>query len=495
MNSKLITAVLILSATFEPAAHLQAAEDKATFTKCMNMAEQTALQMPPGREKDVTLEQVIFAYSQAGVVEPIIALDNEIVDHHGQIQALLRALRHADAPTDGDKAADAMLLRRALALVPTDPEAWSRDNLLWQIAGAFTDIGQVDAARDATKLIESLDDYDHALYQIAAAQAHHHDLAGANATAESIRPGSWREEAFAVIAEHATHDGDTSSADDALAQSRRHSDFALSPMASEKSKAHDFRAALALARQIVNSGIQDGAMQRVGEDAAAAGALDFARDTFREAEANARQRQEGFGLADIAIAQAKANLFDDATATVDDLEKLPIQHRRVMNGDDLVFALENIAKEQARRGRQVDARHTLDRARPNLLGGADSASIARDAVAIGEVAWARDVANGLQGLARFRALQWIAAGLAKREDYDGAAATVVDIEHLQNRNDDYADEARQYIAVEQIRHGRGVDAFETASQIQGPVTQVFALTEMGAAAVGRCMTMSAAFCD
>jgi hypothetical protein len=137
----------------------------------------------------------------------------------------------------------------------------------------------------------------------------------------------------------------------------------------------------------------------------------------------------------------------------------------------------------------------LDRARPNLLGGADSASIARDAVAIGEVAWARDVANGLQGLARFRALQWIAAGLAKREDYDGAAATVVDIEHLQNRNDDYADEARQYIAVEQIRHGRGVDAFETASQIQGPVTQVFALTEMGAAAVGRCMTMSAAFCD
>jgi hypothetical protein len=495
MRSKLVIAALILSAALGLAAHLQAAEDKATFSKCMNMAEQIALPMTPGREKDIALGQIIFTYSRAGVFEPIIAIDNEILNHHAQIQALLSAFSYSDAPTEDEKASGAMLLRRALALVPTDPEAWSRDNLLWQLAGSFAEIGQIDAARDAIKLIESLGDYDHALYQIAAAQAHQHDLAGAAATAESMRPGSLREQAFAVIVEFATHYGDAIRADDAFAQTRRHSDSALHAMAWEKSEAHDFRAALELARQIVNSGVHDGAMQKVGEDAAAAGALDFARDAFREAQAYASQREESFALANIASAQAKATLFDDAMVTVGDLEKLPIEHRRVMNGNDLVFALGNIAKEQGRKGRRADARRTLDRARPNLLGGADSASIASDAVAIGEIAWAREVANGLRGLARFRALQWIAAGLAKREDFDGAAATVADIEQLQNRDDDFADSAREDIAVVQILHDRVVDAFETISRIQHPMTKVFALTRMAAAAVGKCISASMAFCE
>jgi hypothetical protein len=491
MPSKFIIAVVILFATFWPAARSPAAEDKVTFSKCMDMAEQIASRLTPGRAKDLALHKIIWAYARAGLFAPITAIDNEILDHHLQIQSLLDAVNASGATgnnaTENNKSGAATLLQRALVLVAANPDAASRDNLLWQIAGQLTEIGQVDQARGATKLIESLSNYDHALYEIAAAQAHQHDLAGATATANSMRPDSWREQAFAVIAEFATHDEDTSRADNALTQSRQHSDSALGAMAWEKSAGHDFRAALELARQIVNPGVREGAMQKVGEDAAAAGALDVAVAAFREAHANARQTESGFALAYIATAQAKAALFDDAMATVDDLAKLPIQHRSVMNGNDLVFALGNIAKEQARSGRLADARHTLDRARQSLLGvgGSSSVGLVSDAMEIGEIAWAREVANELPAFPRLRALQRIAVGLAKREDFDGAAATLADIERLQDQHDHFADDLRQEIAVEQIRHGRVVDAFETASQVQDSEYQVFALSEMAAAAVGR----------
>jgi tetratricopeptide (TPR) repeat protein len=474
-------------------ANAKAADNAVVFQTCIERAEQISKGVFPADKRDTALSQIALAYARFGSVDQLERTVGEIRDPRRKGDAILNAISYSKIGSQDSKTT-LRLLSIAKDVTLTIENVAVRDNFFWRIAYKQALSRDVDEALKTSSLVATQILQEQALYQISSAQSQNDDIDGAIATAELMRPGRWRDDAFAVAAGAIARAGDWERARVIAGKSGSKRDSAIYFMANSGTEKLDFEARLARARQVPDVSLRTITLLQLGDKAARTGNQPAARRSYQEAYQAARSEGgKSYKLPEIGVAQAKAGLIDDALETARAVEENPRAQSLNMNGNSLVWLLGHVAKAQFRAGQKEAARKTVESAdhvlsKNEYKNHSATLELVSMAATVGDIEFARRITaqlpppdifrfgSGPPGPARSRAWQIIAVQLAKSGDHDAALRMIEDIGDVYT-----ADNALTQIAVEQIWQGHFNDALDTAARISDAWRQVFALTEMAMA--------------